>query len=59
VYVVVAGVSGLVFLAGTVRLMLERTRQRARAVFIGSIIHLPLLLMFMVGEAAVRWITSA
>lgn len=59
VYLVVATVSGLVFLAGTVRLMLERTRQRARAVFIGSIIHLPLLLMFMVGEAAVRWIISA
>lgn len=56
VYVAVATLSGFLFLAGTVRLMIDRTRERARAVFIGSIIHLPLLLVVMVGEVASRMI---
>lgn len=58
-YVAVATISGFWFLAGTVRLMLERTRERARAVFIGSIIHLPVLLVFMVGEVGVRAILNS
>ncbi len=54
VYVAAASFTSMIFLAATVQLMLERTRVRARAVFIGSIIHLPLLLLFMVGEVIVR-----
>lgn len=54
VYVAAASFTSLVFLASTVQLMLERSRARARAVFIGSIIHLPLLLLFMVGESVLR-----
>ncbi len=54
VYVAAASFTSFVFLASTVQLMLERTRARARAVFIGSIIHLPLLLLFMVGEGVLR-----
>lgn len=53
-YITIAGVSGLAFawLAG--RLVLNRTRPAARRVFFASIIHLPLLLVAMVGEALIR-----
>ena len=51
---VVAGLSSLVFLAMAVRLALSRTQRVARRVFFASIIHLPLLLVVMVGEAFVR-----
>ncbi|CAN5849424.1 heme o synthase [soil metagenome] len=54
VYVSIATITGLIFLAGTVRLMFERTRARARAVFIGSIIHLPILLLAMMAEVGIR-----
>ncbi|MEZ6243437.1 MAG: heme o synthase [Phycisphaerales bacterium] len=54
VYGAFAGLSGLVFLGLCVRFTLERTPGAARAVFIASVIHLPVLLMVMVGEAAVR-----
>lgn len=50
----VAGVSSLMFLAMAVRLARTRTDRIARRVFFASIIHLPLLLVVMVGEAFVR-----
>lgn len=51
---VVALVSGVAFLVMSVRLALSRTQHVARRVFFASIIHLPLLLVVMVGEAFVR-----
>ena len=51
---VVAGVTGLVYLALCVRLARTRSVPHARAVFLFSIMHLPLLLMVMVGDALVR-----
>ncbi|MCL4220064.1 MAG: heme o synthase [Phycisphaerales bacterium] len=51
---IVALVSGLAFLVMSVRLALSRTQQVARRVFFASIMHLPLLLVVMVGEAFVR-----
>lgn len=51
---VVALVSGLAFLAMSVRLALSRTQEVARRVFFASIMHLPVLLVVMVGEAFVR-----
>lgn len=52
-FVVAAG-SGLVFLAMSIRLAMHRTQAVARRVFFASIMHLPLLLVVMVGEAFVR-----
>ncbi len=54
VYTLFAAFSGLVFLALCVQFATDRTPAKARAVFIASVIHLPVLLMVMVGEAAVR-----
>lgn len=54
VYTAFAALSGVVFLALCVRFAGARTTPNARAVFIASVIHLPLLLMVMVGEAAIR-----
>lgn len=53
-YVAVAALAGLVFAALAWRLVRTRERGDARRVFFGSIIHLPLLLLAMVGEALVR-----
>jgi len=53
-YLTVACVSALAFLALAARLVKNRGRSDARVVFFASIIHLPLILMVMVGEAAVR-----
>ncbi len=53
-YVVVASAAGGVFVALALRLIRERTRENARAVFFASIAHLPLILLAMVGEALVR-----
>jgi heme O synthase-like polyprenyltransferase len=38
----------------TVRLLMDKTRDRARQLFFGSIIHLPVLLTVMMGEALLR-----
>lgn len=46
-------VTGLVYLWLTTRLVRSHTRERARTVFFASIMHLPLLLVVMVGEAVV------
>lgn len=51
---VVAGGTGLIYLALCVRLARTRSVPHARAVFFFSIMHLPLLLMVMVGDAIVR-----
>ncbi|MFO0861817.1 MAG: heme o synthase [Phycisphaerales bacterium] len=53
-YSVFATVSGLAFLWLTMGFWKARSRDAARKVFFASIIHLPLLLMFLVGEAVVR-----
>lgn len=54
VYVGIALVSGAAFLAVCVKLYRERTRARARAVFLASIVHLPVLLLAMVVDALIR-----
>jgi protoheme IX farnesyltransferase len=53
-YIAVAALTGLVFAVLAWRLVRSRERGDARRVFFGSIIHLPLLLLAMVGEALVR-----
>ncbi len=45
---------GLLLVALGVRVAVQPTEKTARAVFIGSIIHLPVLLLVMVAEALVR-----
>lgn len=54
VYMVIAMLTGGAFMALTVRFAIQRTKGAARLAFIGSVIHLPLLLVAMVGEAIVR-----
>ncbi len=54
VSLVVAIGTGLAFLYLCIRLAQRRTTKAARAVFFASIIHLPVLLIVMVGEAFVR-----
>lgn len=53
-YLAVAAVSALAFAFMAVRLIRSRSRPAARALFFGSIMHLPLLLTAMVAEAVVR-----
>ncbi len=53
-YTIFAALSGLLFVALCVRFVRARTPGAARAVFIASVIHLPVLLIAMVGEAAIR-----
>lgn len=53
-YLAVALVTSLAYLWLTVRFARERSRPRARAVFFGSIAHLPLLLITLVAEASLR-----
>ncbi|MEM1329971.1 MAG: heme o synthase [Planctomycetota bacterium] len=52
-YLAVAVVSGLIYLALCARVWQTRSRTDARRVFIASVIHLPVLLVAMVGEAFV------
>lgn len=54
VYGVVAAVSGIAYALLCLRLAMTRTRGAARAVFFGSIAHLPLLLVVMVAESVAR-----
>lgn len=53
VYGVVAFVSGVLFLIVCSKLVFKRTDRSARRVFLGSIIHLPVLLMAMVVDVAI------
>jgi heme o synthase len=53
-YLAIAGVLGLLYFALCVRLVLDRTRERARQVFLASIMHLPILLLAIVIEAVAR-----
>ena len=52
-YVAVALVTGVAFLALAVRLCRQRTRELARATFVASIIHLPVLLVVLVADTAI------
>lgn len=52
-YFVAALASGLGFLALAARLCRARTREAARAAFLGSIVHLPLLLVVLLADAAI------
>lgn len=54
VYIGVALVTGLGFGWMVVRLLRTQDRAAARRVFFASIVHLPVLMMVMVGEAIVR-----
>lgn len=54
VYIAVAGSTGLCFAWLAWRLIQRKTRESARAVFFGSIIHLPVLMVAMTAEAIVR-----
>lgn len=54
VYGVVAAVTGIAYALLCLRLAITRTRSAARAVFFGSIAHLPLLLLVMVVEGVAR-----
>jgi heme o synthase len=53
-YIAIAAVTGVAFGWLAMRLVVLRTRPAARRVFFASIIHLPLLLAAMVGEALIR-----
>jgi heme O synthase-like polyprenyltransferase len=53
-YVGLALVTSGGFMALVVRFAAQRARAAARLAFIGSVIHLPLLLVAMVAEAIVR-----
>lgn len=53
-YASIALISGLAFAWLAARLVIDRSRPAARRVFFASIIHLPLLLVAMVGEALIR-----
>lgn len=53
-YLAVATLSGLAFLVLAAKLVIGRSRSDARVVFFASIIHLPLILLVMVGETVIR-----
>jgi protoheme IX farnesyltransferase len=53
-YLLIASICVLVFALLAGRLVITRTRPAARAVFFASIIHLPLILLMMVGETVGR-----
>lgn len=53
-YFVIAALTGIAFLALTVRLALAPSDAAARRVFFASIIHLPVLLLAMVAETSLR-----
>ena len=52
-YAVIAAVTSLAFFWLTIRLLREKSDAAARRVFFGSIIHLPLLMIALVVEAAI------
>lgn len=53
-YLLTAGLCGIAFLWLAARLVIGRSRSDARVVFFASIIHLPLILVVMVGETITR-----
>lgn len=53
-YLLVASVCALVFAVLAGKLVFTRTRTAARAVFFASIVHLPVILLMMVGETVAR-----
>ncbi|MEM9066069.1 MAG: heme o synthase [Planctomycetota bacterium] len=53
-YIAIAALTGLAYIALAIKLVGSRSRHDARLVFFASIIHLPVLLLAMVGEALVR-----
>lgn len=53
VYGVVAAASGVWFIGRALRLHRSRSRENARAVFVGSIMHLPLILLAMMADAII------
>jgi heme o synthase len=53
-YLGVAILSGVIFAIFALRLLQERTRDRARQLFFASIVHLPILMLAMVVEGVVR-----
>ncbi|MCX5688636.1 MAG: UbiA family prenyltransferase, partial [Planctomycetota bacterium] len=57
-YLLTAGVCGIAFLGLAARLVIGRSRADARVVFFASIIHLPLILLVMVGETVTRSMLS-
>lgn len=59
VYGLIALASGLAFYWLVARLARRRDRESARAVFFGSIVHLPLILLAMTVESVIRWAWSA
>ncbi|MEO0512692.1 MAG: heme o synthase [Planctomycetota bacterium] len=58
-YATVATLTGLLFLAATVRVIRSRRATHARGVFFASIIHLPLLLLALVVEGTLRHLIPA
>ena len=53
-FAAIAGLTGIAYIVWCCRLLGNKSAATARAVFFGSIIHLPILLIAMVGEVAVR-----
>ncbi|MGP1273742.1 MAG: heme o synthase [Phycisphaerales bacterium] len=53
-YLLIASISGVLFALLALRLVAKPTRPNARAVFFASILHLPLLMVAMTAEAAIR-----
>lgn len=53
-YGIVATVAGAFMIRGGIRLAIERSDASARSLFIVSVIHLPVVLLAMVGDAALR-----
>lgn len=53
-----AGISGVVFLRLCWKVWIKRTREAARAAFLGSVIHLPVLLLAMTADAVAHALIS-
>lgn len=53
VYAIIACVTSLAMVAMAVRLVRTRTRELAKRMFIASVIHLPILMLVLVADAAV------
>ena len=54
-YVAVALLAGLGFVASAIRLVRRSDRAAARGVFLASIAYLPLVLFALVADAAIPW----
>lgn len=54
VYLAITVLSSVAYFAMTVRFARDRSRDRARAVFFASIVHLPMLLVALVAESTLR-----